>query len=1003
MKSKRAFLIELLVACLCIAVFASRAQTVRVSAVSLADPDAATGVSAGGDSFGLAVTPDGSFVLFVSMANNLVTTPCDGATFQVYLRCRTSGITQLVSVNAQGSAGGDGNTFTASVTPDGRYVVFESDAADLVPDDDNDASDVFVRDMVAGTTRLVSGNHLATGSGNGASYDAVITPDGRYVAFASDASDLVAQDANNFPDIFRHDLQTGMTTLVSVGARKGNANLQNLSVAPAITPDGRFVAFTSTASNLVAGTAQTVQEVYVRDLVAGQTFWASTNVSAASAPASFQPVLSEDGHFVTFKTSAGSAFLIFRRDLLTGSLDVVSTNALGISSVTPDSFGPVMTPDGRWVAFTEASTTVGAQVWVWDAQTQSATLVSANFAGQPSTNGVCDSPAITPDGRFVAFLSSGTDLTTNAVNGAFQVYWRDLQAGKTRLASADAAGAGTGDAGSTVPTLSADGRFVLFESRSPGFVPGDANDAYDVFMRNMADETNELVSVMDTSRPRLTANGASNVGGDGVSADGRYVVFMSLAKDLVAGVTNDLKQVYLRDRQSGTTTLISVNRLGTGASSGYASEAALSADGRYVVFVSDADDLVPNDTNRVADVFVRDWMAGTTTLVSVATNGWSANRVSEAPSISADGRWVAFQSPANNLAPNDADSFSYDVFVRDMVAGTTILASTNFPGDPSNASHTAPLLSPDGNYVAFQSYTATAAVRVKNLQTGVSTAITLSGISDLAFSGNSRLLAIMGKLGVSNVVVVADVVARTNTTIAAGTPAGNHYVSLNADGRYAAFCSHIALSGTDTNNSDDVFVCDLATRGVTLISAAPGGVVAGNDRSYEPRLSADGRFVVFRSFASDLVPDDGNDTSDLFLYDRVTGQMTAITHRHTDTATANGMSLGFALAGGANCVAFTSIANDLMLGDFNEALDVFAADLDAGTPKVSVTRLGGQTILTWPATPILPSLVQYKDSLSDPGWHDLGAGVTVNGPYASVTDATAGSAPQRFYRLVWDR
>ena len=1003
MKSKRAILIELLVAYLGITVSTSRAQIAQVSAVSLADPGSSAGVSAGGDSFAQAVTPDGAFVLFTSLANNLVTNQCDGVNFQVFLRCRTNGLTRLVSVNADGAAGGDGDSFAVGVTPDGRFVAFESDAGDLVSNDFNGAGDVFVRDVVTGTTRLVSGNDLATGSGNGASFDPVITPDGRYVAFASDASDLVGQDANNFPDIFVCDLQTGVTTLVSVGGRDGNTGMPHLSGAPAITPDGRYVAFTSTASNLVSSAYKTLHEVYVRDLVSGHTICASTNVSAASRPYSLMPELSDDGRYVSFKTSTGSEFLIFRRDLQTGTLDVISTAAAGGAWLSADPFGPAMTPDGRFVAFSAEPTNGIGSVWVWDAVTQSATLARANLSGQPSTNGICDTPAISPDGRFVVFLSNGTDLVTNGVNGGFQVYLRDLQVGRTKLVSADALGAGSGNLESSIPALTADGRFVLFESPSQGFVSGDANDAYDVFLRNTVDETNELVSSIAPGMIALTANGASSISGDGVSADGRYVVFASTATDLAPGTTtNELKQIYLRDRQTGTTTLVSVNRFGTGAGDGYSSEASLSAAGRYVVFLSDAEDLVSNDTNRLTDVFVRDILAGVTTLVSVATNGWSANRLSEAPSISAEGHWVAFQSPANNLAPNDADSFSYDVFVRDLEAGTTILASTNFPGDSFSPSHSSPLVSPDGNYVAFQSYTATAAVRVKNLQTGATTAITLNSISDLAFSGNSRLLAIVGRVGSSYVLLVADLIHGTNTTVGIdlGTPS-SQCVSLNADGRYAAFVSRSPLVGTDTNNTDDVFVCDLTTQNLTLISARPGGSIAGNDRSYQPCLTADGRLVVFRSFAGDLVSDDNNATSDLFQHDRITGQTTAITHRHSDAATASGMSLGFAMASGANCIAFTSIANDLIVGDANADLDVFAAELDLGAPKVSVAFVGGQTILAWPATPILPSRVQYKDSLYDSGWHDLGASVIVNGTSASVVDATAGSAPQRFYRLVW--
>ncbi len=990
--------------CFVLTLAAPLAHTAQVEAISVADPGISAGVSAGGDSFALDVTPDGAFVLFVSLANNLVTNQCDGASVQLFLRCRTNGVTHLVSISAEGGAGGNGDSILASVTPDGRYVVFESDASDLVSNDDNDASDVFVRDLVVGTTRLISVNRLGTASGNGASSDPTITPDGRYVAFASSASDLVNSDANSFPDIFVRDLQTGLTTLVSVGARKGNAALPDLSGAPAITPDGRFVAFTSTASNLVASVQKTFLEVYVRDLASGQTIWASTNVSAASGPTSLMPVLSDDGRYVAFKTSAGSAFLILRRELQTGALDVISTAAAGTSSLSPDSYGPSMTPDGRFVVFSGASINGAASVWVWDAVGQSAVLASANLSGQPSANGICDTPAITPDGRFVAFLSNGTDLVTNSVNGGFQVYLRDLQVGRTKLVSADALGVGSGNLESSIPALTADGRFVLFESPSRVFVSGDANDAYDVFLRNTVDETNELVSSIAPGMIAVTANGASSISGDGVSADGRYVVFASTASDLASGTTtNGLKQIYLRDRQTGTTTLVSVNRFGTGAGAGYSSEASLSPDGRYVVFLSNAEDLVSNDTNQLADVFVRDVVAGVTTLVSVATNGWSANRLSESPSISADGRWVAFQSPANNLAPNDSDSFSYDVFVRDLVVGTTILASTNFPGDSLSTSHSSPLLSPDGHCVAFQSYSVSSVdVRVRDLQTGVTTAIRLASISDLAFSGNSRVLAIVGRVGSEYVLMVADLIQGTNTSIGIGTgTSSSQCVSLNADGRYAAFASGGVLDGVDTNNLEDVFVCDLATRSMKLVSARPGTTIAGNDRSYQPRLTADGRLIAFRSFASDLVPEDGNDTGDIFLCDRVTGQVTALSHRHYDAATANNMSLTFALAAEANCVAFTSAASDLIVGDGNGALDVFAAQWIPETPRLRVALNAGQTSLIWPVTPILPTRLQYKDSLDDPVWHDLPGSVTVYGASASVADATAGSVPQRFYRLVW--
>ncbi len=183
--------------------------------VSVRDPAQEPPAGGSGDSLGPILSPDGRYVLFASAANNLVLTSNDTplaalspAKLNVFLRDRTNATTTLASVNLAGTGGGNGDSLPSAVSSDGRYALFESSASDLVPGDTNNASDGFVRDLVSGTTLLVSVS-TSGGVGNGESRNPAMTPDGRYVAFVSAASNLVSGDANGIADVFVHDLRDG--------------------------------------------------------------------------------------------------------------------------------------------------------------------------------------------------------------------------------------------------------------------------------------------------------------------------------------------------------------------------------------------------------------------------------------------------------------------------------------------------------------------------------------------------------------------------------------------------------------------------------------------------------------------------------------------------------------------------------------------------------------------------------------------------------------------------
>jgi Tol biopolymer transport system component len=219
--------------------------------------------------------------------------------------------------------------------------------------------------------------------------------------------------------------------------------------------------------------------------------------------------------------------------------------------------------------------------------------------------------------------------------------------------------------------ISADGRYVAFDSAASNLVAGDANGVTDVFELDLATGVIERVNVSSAG-----AEANSEASAAGISNDGRYVTFLSYASNLVPGDNNGFADVFVHDRVTGATHLVDRSTAGQQAQGGdTASGGAISADGRYVTFDSSAANLVAGDTNGAQDVFVRDRTAGTTQRVSVAGGGGQADDESFASSISADGRSVAFASFADNLVPGDTNGTT-DVFVRDRTAGTTTRVSS---------------------------------------------------------------------------------------------------------------------------------------------------------------------------------------------------------------------------------------------------------------------------------------------------------------------------------------
>jgi Tol biopolymer transport system component len=380
-----------------------------------------------------------------------------------------------------------------------------------------------------------------------------------------------------------------------------------------------------------------------------------------------------------------------------------------------DSFLPSLSGDGRFVAFTSAGDNLVPEddkavrdVFLRDTLTGAVTLISraTGPAGAPTT-GDSNDGSVSRDGRFVAFSTAGA-LTAEDTNNDEDIYLRNTVTGTTALVSrANTVGVvpgPVGDHGSFLPAISADGRRVAFPSVATNLAD-DGTATEDIFVRDTATGSTDLVS--RATGPAGAPGDAGSFGPAVITADGRYVAFESVAKNLSPDDNKGVDDIFVRDVLASTTTLVSRATGAVGAAGdGLSGDASISADGRYVAFDSEADNLSTEDDKAAVDVFVRDMVNNTTTLVSRATGaaGAPGNADSNFPFISPDGRYVAFQSDANNLSTEDNDAAG-NVSVRDLQSGTTTLVSraAGAAGAGGDGTSFSGPISADDRYVAFSS------------------------------------------------------------------------------------------------------------------------------------------------------------------------------------------------------------------------------------------------------------------------------------------------------------
>jgi Tol biopolymer transport system component len=933
-----------------------------------------------------------------------------------------------------------GESNQPAVSADGRYVAFQSDAPNLVPgqEDGNNSGDVFLHDRVTGTTTLVSHaagspTRAATGYGGYGSVD--ISADGRYVAFSGAGTDLVpgAVDANHATDVFLWDRVTGTTTLVSHAAGLPGTAADGNSFYAILSADGNFLVFTSRASNLVAGQVEPgpfqAADVFLWSRASGTTTLL-TRKSGTTATAATQDSLatdiSADGGVVVFSTAAND-FLppgtdnnedsdIYAYQRSTNTLSLVSRTGNAPQSAAGGALEALLSADGRYVAFASyadnlvpgqvAGGVFNADAYLYDRTTGEMRLVSHRSASPLLSGGIFGNLAMSADGRYVAFSSPATDLVPGQAdtNQSLDVFVYDRVTGVIALAShsrdsvttagsLDATGLPS-DPGQ--PRLSADGRFVVFQSLAVDLVSGqtDVPKTLDVFLYDQASRSVTLMSRLPTSAS-TAGNGRSS--SPVLSADGSVAAFLSQATDLVAGQTDaygfyDLflyrrstgeitspsrrdpslppaltfpypstlsslsadgrsvlfqrspsyrGDVFLRDTAADTTLPL---RLPPGLVAGSIENPVLSADGRFAAFVSIEDTFLPLPPLPPEEaLYLYDRAAGSFTLVNYAPG--SPTDVDGSPStfaLSADGRYVAYQCASCGLVPGHPGPSPaspgrrfHEIFLYDRVTGLNTLVShaAGSPTARADGQSYSPAISADGRFVVFWSL-ATLLIPGQTDVRGTQDLFVFDrvtgGIELVTHVPGSPATA-AGLLSASSALVPADV---------------------SADGRFIAFQSalpNLVPGQVDTNEGLDVFLRDQVARTTVLVShAAASQVTAGNGPSSaseigdKTSMSADGRFVVYESLATDLVAgvEDANGGKDVFLYDRLTGASSLVSHAGGAPLKAgNGESVVPRISADGSHVAFLSAAVDLIPGQTVPAIpaiiggsrNLYVLDRSAGT------------------------------------------------------------------------
>jgi Tol biopolymer transport system component len=752
------------------------------------------------------------------------------------------------------------------LSADGRYFVFSSEAPNLVPGqtDANAGVDVFLYDRLQGTTVLVS--HAAGSTSTTAdesSTGPVISADGGYIAFVSSARDLIPGLEDNplaRRNVFLYERATGKITLVS--RRAGSERPANdTSEGPLLSADGSYLGFTSAATDLIPG--------LLRESLSANVF--------------------------LYERASRTTTLVSRRGssaLQTGN----GSAALGALSA-----------DGRYLAFSSLATDhVSGQtdskgtvdVFLFDRLAGASTLVS-HLSGSSLTTGNAgsDSPSLSADGRYLAFSSGATNLVSGVNDDNFRpdVFLYDRLLGTVSLVSrsADSPNA-VNPIGGGPPFISEDGGTIAYFEEELGRL----QSALFVFDRLAGSTTLVSPSIEGSLTPPIEVRDDVSLSGNG-----RYMAYTRLSA-LANGFGS--RDIFLLDRTSGVTVLVShADGLPGKVGNSPSVVPALSADGSWLAFVSLASDLAAGkrDSNLAPDVFLHERATGANRVVSLHPPGMASLTSlgrSQAPSVSGDGRYVAFVSEAVGLFPGHVDlNRASDVFLYDRVSKRTALVSRSNASlaRSANAASISPIVSRDGNYVLFA-----------------------SGATDLV-AGQQNPAGTFNVFLFDRRTGTATLVSRSRESPVQTANGSSIAGGVSADGNVVAFTSLATdlVGEEDSNGIFDVFWFDRRTGTVTLVSKASssGTGRTGNSSSFFSSMTPDGAFIAFGSGATDLVPEveDTNEEGEAFLYQRSSGKVTLLSRDRGTSGPASTGEHPIVSANGRYAALISRISRNVVLLD----------------------------------------------------------------------------------------
>ena len=871
---------------------------------------------------------DGRTLLFFSNASDLIPDVLRLGVVNAWVRDEATGMVAPVTVTPDGLSGADGDTSDASISRDGRRVAFASVASNLVLGDLNGVSDIFVRDLDRGATRRLSVDSHG-GDANGVSFDPSISADGESVVFRSFASNLLEGAGGADAGVYQAILASGDLRRLDV---RPDGTAPNAGASLAIqNTNGTVVVIRSAATNLVTPPTGRYTDLFVhRD---GSTalqpvVLPGTNSDLTGPTHAYNVCLSADGRFLAFRTGSDSITTLSHEgvwwfDLSASTNSHASGSLASVNDGHDDGSGPEMTDDGHTLIF-QVWTAVGASgvlqpsLRVWN-ELSGIHLMSDLGSGDavPRDPATATDPVLSREGGRVAYWSAEAHPAAGVTNaGPVRLYVRTLATGVTRAIARAPRVAGEMSSVEFSPNATR----LAFEGSLAAEDPGPLPRRQDVFEAAVDEDRVDLISAGRAIPSRLGNFGANfTPGHGGISDDGTRILFQSNSDNLVAEDTNGLPDAFVRDLNTGRTLLASAGPNGKTLDAG-ARGAVLSGDGRSVAFVSTSRSIQPGDLNPLAKIFVRNLDTGITVLASAPDRQPAGGTAaSQNPQISRDGSRVLFEYGWRDLSTEGSTGGFRNLYVRDLPSGRTFLVNRDDPDQhlyPGSIVPGSASLSRDG----------TAAVFLVG---------SIGSRGDAyAYLIDSNRLVRLGDADVSDAV---------------------RQVVLSGDGTRAVVA---AVRGR--GESVVVILRELNT-GVDrlIVSVAFPGLSQPFPIS-DLLISADGSRVFFRSLVDPILSGTPRGGSGVFAYTVATGGLQRVDSR-SDGAEVHGFGDSLSVSADGRVAAFRSRADDMAPGDTNHQVsDVFVKDLTYGT-----TRLISRS----PATGYSGNQLSVQPMLSADGSH----------------------------------